>query len=347
MPTVIDFRSDTVTKPVDGMRRAMFDAVVGDDVYGEDPTVVKLENTVAALLGKEAALYVPSGTMSNQLALLVHTERATEVILERHCHIFNHEGAAGSWLSGVQLNPLDGNKGILTASDIAPYLRVGQYGEPSTSLICLENTHNLAGGRIHSVAVIEGIRALAIENKIPMHLDGARLWNASAATGVAESAYASYFDTVSVCLSKGLGAPVGSVLVGSRAHINKARHFRSRLGGSMRQSGVIAAAGLYALENHRGRLKEDHRKARELASALNNTTWFSVDADDIESNIVFFHVTNNKAFEAVKQLKAHGILVSATRQDTIRAVTHLDISDKDIEQTKSVLNSYFSHAIIA
>lgn len=347
MSTVIDFRSDTVTRPVDGMRRAMFDAVVGDDVYGEDPTVTKLENTVAGLLGKEAALYVPSGTMSNQLALLVHTERATEVILERHCHIFNHEGAAGSWLSGVQMNPLDGNKGILTASDIAPYLRWGQYGEPATSLICLENTHNLAGGRIHALEVLEGIRALAIENKIPMHLDGARLWNASAATGIAEHTYASFFDTASVCLSKGLGAPVGSVLVGSKAHINKARHFRSRLGGSMRQAGVIAAAGLYALEHHRSRLNEDHKRAKELALALNETAWFSVDPDDIESNIVFFKVANNAAHDAVKQLKEQGILVSATKPDEIRAVTHLEITDEDIVQTNLILSKYFSQAIPA
>ena len=327
------------------MRRAMVDAVVGDDVYGEDPTVAQLERVVASLLGKEAALYVPSGTMSNQLALLVHTERATEVLLERQCHIFNHEGAAGSWLSGVQLNPLDGNNGILTQADIAPHLRLGQYGAPSTSLICLENTHNLAGGRIHSLDILEGIRALALEKNIPMHLDGARLWNASAATGIAEREYASLFDTVSVCLSKGLGAPVGSVLVGSKTHIKKARHYRSRLGGSMRQAGVIAAAGLYALENHRCRLTEDHKKARALASALNDTAWFSVDSDDIESNIVFFKVANNAAHEAAQRLKEHGVLVSATKQDTIRAVTHLDITDENITQTKLVLSSYFSQTV--
>ena len=329
------------------MRLAMQQAAVGDDVYGEDPTVSRLESTVAGLLGKEAAVYVPSGTMGNQLALLVHTEKCTEVLLERHCHIFNHEGGAGSWLSGVQMNPLDGNKGILTRDDIAAHIRAGQYGAPGTSLICLENTHNLAGGRVQPLSILSEIRALADEHGLPMHLDGARLWNACAASGHAPATYAGFFETVSVCLSKGLGAPVGSVLVGSADHISKARSFRSKLGGSMRQAGIIAAAGLYALENHRDRLVEDHLKAKKLAEGLNQTSWFRVDPDDIETNIVFFHVRDNAAARAVALLKENGILVSATKPDTIRAVMHLDISNEQLNKTLDVLAHQFDSFVAA
>ena len=329
------------------MRLAMQQADVGDDVYGEDPTVSLLESTVADLLGKETAVYVPSGTMGNQLALLVHTEKCTEVLLERHCHIFNHEGGAGSWLSGVQMNPLDGNKGILTRDVIAAHIRSGQYGAPGTSLICLENTHNLAGGRVQPLPVLSAIREMAIDQNLPMHLDGARLWNACAASGHSPATYASFFETVSVCLSKGLGAPVGSVLVGSDEHIKKARSFRSKLGGSMRQAGIIAAAGLYALENHRSRLTEDHAKAKKLAEALNQTSWFSVDPDDIETNIVFFQVRDHAAVRAVALLKEEGILVSATKSDTIRAVLHLDISDEQLNRTLDVLAHQFDSFVAA
>ena len=329
------------------MRRAIAEAAVGDDVYGEDPTVKALEMQVASLLKKEAALFVPSGTMGNQLGLLVHTSRATEVILERSCHILNHEGAAGSWLSGVQLLPVTGNRGILYPEDIQQNIRAGQYGAPATSLICLENTHNLAGGRVQPLEVLQEIRTLAQAHSVPMHLDGARLWNASAASGIPEHDYAACFDTVSVCLSKGLGAPVGSVLAGSRAHIEQARHYRSRLGGSMRQSGIIAAAGLYALQNHRHRLPEDHVRARQLAEALNNTASFKVDPADIESNIVFFHVANQAAHAAVAMFKAHGILVSATAPDTIRAVTHLAFTDENLQTTRSVLETAFSDPVTA
>lgn len=329
------------------MRQAIAGAVVGDDVYGEDPTVAALEARVAALLNKEAAVYIPSGTMGNQLGLLVHTTRATEVIVERSCHIVNHEGAAGSWLSGVQLLPLSGDRGILTAADIKANLRAGQYGAPSTSLICLENTHNLAGGRVQPVAVLEEIRTLALENNIPMHMDGARLWNATAASGIPEHTFASYFDTVTVCLSKGLGAPVGSVLAGSREHIARARHYRSRLGGSMRQAGVLAAAGLYALDHHRARLSEDHVRAKALAAALNNTPSFSVNPDDISSNIVFFRVENDAAVAAAAALKQHNILVSATAADTIRAVTHLEFTDAALNTTRTILESSFNTLITA
>ena len=323
------------------MRRAMFEAEVGDDVYGEDPTVNQLEARVAQLLGKEAAVFIPSGTMGNQLGLLVHARRGGEVIFERGCHIFNHEGGAGPWLSGMQTNPLDGTRGILTRADIEKHLRFGQYGEPATSLICLENTHNQAGGIVQPVDVLAEIRELADEHQLPMHLDGARLWNAAAATGIAEATYASFFDTVTVCLSKGLGAPVGSVFAGTKEHIATARQFRSRLGGSMRQAGVLAAAGRYALENNRQRLHEDHARAIALATALNETRWFSVDPNSIESNLVYFNVANNAAHEAVARLKEHQVLVSAINPGQIRAVTHIDITDEDLQYTKEVLSRNF------
>ncbi len=347
MSELVDLRSDTITRPTSGMRKAIAEAVVGDDVYGEDPTVAALESRVATLLNKEAAVYIPSGTMGNQLGLLVHTQRATEVIVERSCHIVNHEGAAGSWLSGIQLLPLTGDRGILYPDDIKNNLRAGQYGAPSTSLICLENTHNLAGGRVQPLDVLKEIRALALDRGIPMHLDGARLWNAAAASGLPEYAFTDYFDTVTVCLSKGLGAPVGSVLAGSREHIARARHYRSRLGGSMRQAGILAAAGLYAIDNHRKRLPEDHARAKALAAALNATPSFSVDPEDIESNIVFFHVADHAAVEAAAALKAEGILVSATATDTIRAVTHLEITDASLNTVRSILNTSFTTPITA
>ena len=329
------------------MRRAMFEAEVGDDVYGEDPSVNLLESRVAEILGKEAALFVPSGTMGNQLALLVHTERGTEVIVERYCHIFNHEAAAGSWLSGVQINPVEGQNGILSAQQIASAVRTGQYGAPATSLICLENTHNHGGGRIQPLEILEDIHNLAREKNLPLHLDGARLWNASAASGIPEKKFASYFDTVSVCLSKGLGAPAGSVLAGLAENIQKARAYRSRLGGSMRQSGILAAAGLYALENHRKHLVKDHKRAKVLASALNKTPGFSVNPGEIESNIVYFNVANDAATKAVELFKQHRILVSATQKDTIRAVTHLNISDNDIHYVTEILNTYFKKPVTA
>ncbi len=339
---MVDLRSDTVTCPDEGMRRAMYEAEVGDDVFGEDPTINRLEAKVAEDLGKEAAVFVPSGTMGNQLGLLAHTRRGAEVILERGCHIFNHEGGAGAWLSGVQINPLDGRRGILTQADIEPHMRTGQYGEPATCLISLENTHNQAGGVIQPLEVLKEIRALSDERGIPMHLDGARLWNASAASGIAESTYASFFDTVSVCLSKGLGAPVGSVLAGSRDAIAKARFYRKRLGGGMRQAGFLAAAGLYALKHNRKRLTEDHERARALATALNETDWFEVDPKSIESNIVYFKVVNKPASEAVALFEKYGILTIALAHDQIRVVTHLNFTDADLQHTKEVLTRHFS-----
>lgn len=347
MPTPVDLRSDTITRPTPAMRQAILEAEVGDDVYGEDPTVNALEKLAAEVLGKEEALFVPSGTMANQLALLVHTHVGSEIIAEQGCHIFNHEGAAGAWLSSTQVHPLTGTKGILTADQIAEMLRPGGYGEPATSLITIENTHNFAGGRVQPLDVLQDIRKLALDQGLPMHMDGARLWNASAASGIAEKDYAACFDTVSVCLSKGLGAPVGSMLAGTHAAIKKARYFRGRLGGNLRQSGILAAAGIYAINNHRSRLKEDHQKAKALAKTLSTSPVFSVDPEEIETNIIFFKVANNAADKAVEIFKQHGIFMLATEPDTIRMITHLDISADDITRTQEVISTHFSNTNLA
>ncbi len=264
----IDLRSDTVTRPSDEMRRVMAGAEVGDDVYGEDPTVNRLQERVARLLGKEEALFVPSGTMGNQISIKVHTQAGDELIAERDAHIFQYETGGAAFLSSVQVHTVQGERGILTAGHVREAIRPEIYYMPRTRLICLENTHNRAGGSIYPLRVIEEIEALAREQKLKMHLDGARLWNACVATGISPATYAGFFDSVSVCLSKGLGAPVGSVIAGSKDFIDSARHYRKIFGGGMRQAGILAAAGLYALDHNIARLIEDHEKAKILAGAL-------------------------------------------------------------------------------
>ena len=344
---MIDLRSDTVTRPGAGMRRAMHDAEVGDDIYGEDPSVNKLQERVAELLGKEAALFVPSGTMANQLGLLASARPATEVIVERRCHIFNHEAAAAGWLSGVQLLPLEGERGVISPDACEAAIRQPRYGEPETSLICIENTHNMAGGVCQPLHVLEDIAKRARGRHLSLHMDGARLWNASAATGISEKTYAAPFDTVSVCLSKGLGAPVGSVLAGDEDRIRRAFESRKRLGGAMRQSGVVAAAGLYALAHHRERLHEDHANARRLAEALAVMPGFEVNPEDVATNIVFFRCLEEPAPAVAERLKTAGILVSPTAPDTVRAVTHLDVSAADIETTLRTLHRLYRTSVRA
>ena len=267
----IDLRSDTVTKPSREMRESMSSAEVGDDVYGEDPTVNLLQDKTADILGKEAALFVPSGVMANQLAIKTHTQPGDEVIVESDSHIFNFETAGASFLSNVQLHTLDGNHGILNAEQITQSIRSLVYYNPRTSLVCLENTHNKAGGTIYPIDEIKSISELARNRNIALHLDGARLWNASIASGIKPKEYARFFDTVSVCFSKGLGAPVGSALAGTREKIEKARKYRKIFGGGMRQAGILAAGALFALEYNRERLKEDHKKAKLLGTTSKYT----------------------------------------------------------------------------
>ena len=260
---MIDLRSDTVTKPTDEMRRAMARAEVGDDVYGEDPTVNRLQDMAAAMLGKRFALFVPSGTMANQLAIRSQTQPGQEIIVESKSHVVRYEQGAAGALAGVQLHWVTGERGVMTAEQVEAAVRPNDPHSITTALICIENTHNAGGGTIYPLATIEKIRALAVRHGIPMHLDGARLFNAVAATTLPPTVYAQHFETVSLCLSKGLGAPVGSLLISSDQRLmDRARRFRRMYGGAMRQAGILAAAGIYALERHVARLKADHDHAK-------------------------------------------------------------------------------------
>ena len=269
----IDLRSDTVTKPSKEMRKAIYEAEVGDDVFQEDPSVNSLQKYAAELLGKEAALFVSSGVMGNQICLNVLTNPRDEVICEKDCHIFNYESGSPAALSGIQLLPLDGKNGVLAPEQIEPYIRPeSAYYMPTTKVIEVENTHNRAGGTIHPIENIKALSALAKKHNLYIHLDGARIWNASVATGIPVNEYAAYFDTVSCCLSKGLGAPVGSIIAGDKHFIDEAFKVRKAWGGGMRQVGLLAAAGLYALKNNIARLAEDHEKAKMLAEAINRFT---------------------------------------------------------------------------
>jgi threonine aldolase len=339
---MIDLRSDTVTRPDAGMRAAMAAAEVGDDVFGEDPTVNRLQRAVADLLGKQDALFTPSGVMANQIGVRVHTEPGDEAIVERSCHIFNYECGSAAVLSGVQLNPLDGERGLLDAAQVRAAVRRGHYWEPRTRLVCLENTANKAGGTVYPLERVRAIAAVARELKLAMHLDGARLWNACAATGLEPSAYAGLFDTVSVCLSKGLGAPVGSVLAGTHTHIERARRWRKVLGGGMRQAGILAAAGLYALEHNRPRLAEDHVKAQTLARGLAKLRAFRIDPAAVQTNIVMFDVVGGDADAVVEKLAQAGVAMSAFGPSTVRATTHLDVSGADIERALEIVARLFA-----
>lgn len=332
MKPYIDLRSDTVTKPSPGMREAIFRAEVGDDVFGDDPTVIKLENIVADLLGKPKALFVPSGTMANQLCLRSQTEPGDEVILEKNSHIFNYEVGSASALSGLQLHPIKGVRGVMTKEQIEEEIRPDDIHIPKTALICLENTHNRAGGTIFPLEEIEKIYELAKRNNIKMHLDGARLWNAVIATLIPLHKWARYFDSVSVCLSKGLGAPIGSVIAGTEDFIKKARRNRKMYGGGMRQVGIVAAAGIYAIENNFNRIAEDHRNARLLAERLSQIEGIQIETESVQTNIVVINIEKSKkdVSQVIEQLKSKGVLVVSFGKNKMRAVAHLDVSRNDI-----------------
>ncbi len=341
---MIDLRSDTVTRPTEGMRRAMYEAEVGDDVFGEDPTVRRLQQTVASLLGKEAALFVPSGVMGNQLALKVHTQPGDEVLLEATSHIFNYESGAPGLLSGVVTRTLTGEDGVLTGRQVADAVRPGYYWLARTRLVCLENTLNQAGGRVYPMENLRAITEVARARGLGSHLDGARLWNATAATGIPEQDYAAPFDTVSVSLSKGLGAPVGSVLAGPKDLITEAHRYRKMWGGGMRQAGILAAAGLYALEHHRARLAADHDKARRLAEGIAELPGFSLDPARVQTNIVIFDVDHGDALRTLGELKAEGVLMVPFGPATIRATTHLDVSMDDVEAALAIMRRLYGRA---
>lgn len=322
----MDFRSDTVTRPTEDMRRAMVEAPVGDDVFGEDPTVNRLKEFVARLLGKEAAIYAPSGTMTNQIGVFVGTGRGEEVLLHEDSHIFNYEAGAPALLSGVQIRPLSGRNGTIELDALRKAVRPENVHFARPSLLCLENTHNVAGGKIYPLDDFAEAAGAAREMGLKIHLDGARLFNAQAATAIPASEWCKHADTVSVCSSKGLGAPVGSLLAGDEETIWEARRVRKAFGGGMRQAGVIAAAALYAFEHNVERLVEDHARARTLASGLGNAGYT---VEPPETNIVLVRV--EEPARLLEALAREGVLATPSGHGAVRLCTHLGITDEDVE----------------
>ena len=340
MTALIDLRSDTVTKPSPEMREAMFHAEVGDDVYGEDPTVNRLEELVAEMLGMERALFVPTGVMGNQLCLKAHTEPGDEVILGKYSHIFNYETAAPSLLSGIQVNTLKEENGQLDPEDVIEAIREEAYYLPRTAVIAQEQTHNRNGGNIIPLGHQAKISAIARDNGIASHLDGARLWNAVAETGISPADYGELFDTVSVCFSKGLGAPVGSALAGSANVIEKAHRFRKIWGGGWRQAGLLAGACIYALENNIQRLRDDHVKARAFHSGLKQIDGLDV-AGVPDTNIVLFRVPGYDPTVLAEYAAREGVLLSAAFKGTLRAVFHMDVTREQSETAVDMISSAF------
>jgi len=338
-PAIIDLRSDTVTRPTAGMRAAIGAAEVGDDVFEEDPTVNRLQERVAGLLGKEAALFVPSGTMSNQICVKVHTQPGDELLCEASCHIYNFEAGGPAVLSGVTCRTVEGDHGILDVSQLEDKVRPVNEHLVRTRLVCLENTHNRGGGRVYPLEKIQAISGWARQNGLRTHLDGARLWNAVVATGVPAAEWAANFDSVSVCFSKGLGAPIGSALSGTRDFIVRARRVRKLFGGGMRQAGVAAAAALYAVEHHVERLAEDHRNARVLARAIADTPGLRLQPPEVETNLVWFKVDPElgTAKDVAAALKQRGVRVHPAGPYTLRACTHLDVSAAQAERAAEVI----------
>lgn len=339
---MIDLRSDTVTKPTPGMLEAMTQAKVGDDVYGEDPTVNTLEDNVAQMFGMEAGLFVPSGTMSNQLCLKVLTEPGDEVLIDELGHMFNYETAAASHISSIQLRPIQGQRGKLTP-DMLENLKRGQFDwEPRTRVVAIENTTNKGGGACYSREELQAIKTYADEQGLSVHLDGARIWNAVTASGINPDFFGQVADTISVCFSKGLGAPVGSMMLSSKERIQKARRYRKMLGGGMRQIGILAAAADYAVNHHWPLLEDDHHRAEALATVINECEELSIDPDSVETNILIFDVYNGEtAVEAVEKLKEEGILVSPFGHHTLRITFHFQVMDEDLTKVQSVIKMLY------
>jgi threonine aldolase len=342
MNLLADLRSDTVTKPTRAMREAMAHADVGDDVYGEDPTVKLLEARAAEITGKEAALFVPSGTMGNQIALLCHTRRGDEVVIGEGSHCaFYESGAAAAW-SGVQFASA-GRGGLFTARDLVDVIRPAEYHLPRTSLVVIENTHNRAGGKVFPREDVLAIAEVARRHGLGLHLDGARIWNAAAASGASVADLAAPFDTVSVCFSKGLGAPAGSAIGASAEVIKAARRFRKMLGGGMRQAGILAAGALYALEHHRARVALDHEAARSIGEAARAVPGAIV--HDVETNIVNIDTPGVEAARVVEAAKRRGVLIGASGSHRVRAVTHLDVAPESVGPTAQALAEALREAL--
>jgi threonine aldolase len=341
LKSALDFRSDTVTRPTPEMRRAMSEAEVGDDVYGEDPTVNRLEERAAQIFGREAAIFVPSGTMGNQIAIKIHTHHGQEIICEERGHIFNYEMATLAAFSGCLVRPIYGEDGMLTWAEIRKRIAPGIYYKAQTGLISLENTHNMAGGTVYRQDIADEICDRAHEIGLPVHLDGARVFNAAAALGRPVAEITKKFDSVMFCLSKGLGAPVGSMLVGSKSFIEKARAYRKALGGGMRQAGILAAAGLIALEKMPARLKEDHENAQVLANGLAQIPGIKIDPKKVATNILVFNIsgTGMNTAEFSRRLAERNILAAGIDADNMRFVTHMDVSREDCESALKEIRS--------
>lgn len=338
---VIDYRSDTVTRPSREMREVMMEAEVGDDVFGEDPTVNRLQERVAAMFGKEAGLFVASGTMGNQICVKLHTSPGNEMICEADCHIFKYEAGATGLFAGIQVHTLPGRGGVLTAEQIERAINPNDIHSSPTSLVTIENTHNRAGGTLFPIDEMRRIHELTRKRSLRFHLDGARIFNAMVATGTPASEYGRNCDTASVCFSKGLGAPVGSVVIGSREHIERARYYRKALGGGMRQAGIVAAGALYALDHHVEKLRVDHERAQTIAHLLSTLPEFQLDPGTVQTNIVIFECVRRSADEVAARLASHGLLCIPFGPTRIRLVTHLDLSDDDIQQTLDILKKHF------
>ena len=338
---MIDLRSDTVTRPTPGMLQTMLKAETGDDVFAEDETMNSFQQKIAAMFGMEAGLFVPSGTMSNQLGLKVLTEQGDEILIDEKGHVFNYETGAASFLSGIQVHPIQGVKGKLSPEMIKNKIRGAFDWEPKTRVVCLENTTNKGGGVCYSQQELQNMKQFAEEKNLWVHLDGARIWNAITATGIAPEFFGTVADTFSVCFSKGLGAPVGSMLLSSKERITKARRFRKMWGGGMRQVGLLAAAAEYAVEHHWPLLAEDHRRAKEFAKVVNECGKLSVDLDSVETNIVIFEVNDEDALSALSRLEAKGIRMVPFGPNTIRATFHFEITDADFAEVKSTFRDLF------
>jgi threonine aldolase len=332
---VIDLRSDTVTRPSAAMREAMSRAEVGDDVYGEDPTVNRLQERVSELLGTEAALFVPSGSMANQIGIQVSTRPGDEALVGQGAHVLFYESGAAAAFGGVQLTPV-GDGGLFSGADVDATWKVDNHHHGPTALVCVENTHNRGGGRVWPLAQLDEVKRAARAHGLALHLDGARLWNAAVATLKSEKELAAGFDTVSVCLSKGLGAPVGSLVCGSKERIHRAHRLRKMFGGGMRQAGILAAAGLHALDHHRSRLAEDHANAARFAQLLAGTDHARV-VGQVETNIVLVDLVGLSASVALERLRERGVLAGAFGPERLRFVTHLDVDRDACERAAEAL----------
>jgi threonine aldolase len=341
---IVDLRSDTVTQPTDAMKQAMIEAPLGDDVLGDDPTVLALQERCATLLGKEAAVFVPSGSMANQIAIAAQTRPGDEIIAHEYSHIYQYEAAAPAAISGCSLALLRGPRGMFNAADVEAAIRPDDHHFPQSTLLVVENTQNKGGGAVWPIATLEAVTATARGHGMRCHLDGARLWNACMALGITPDAWAQHFDTVSCCFSKGLGCPVGSIVASDAETVHRMHRRRKMLGGAMRQSGMLAAAALFALDHHVERLADDHARAKRLAESLYPIPGVGIDPNEVQTNILYFDVPAGRAGVLQDMLDARGVRLLAVGDAQMRAVTHLDVTDEGIDHAIKVLGDVLGAA---